>query len=563
MASRARKLHRVKHHGWLPIVPPVLAAALLALPADAKPSPSLPPPPRAPAPTVRLAPELLEAGDPLWRDLERLELSGVIPLGSTSVRPLPRGTIAGWLSSGTGPDARGDRQAWARLRRAFGRELRRLGDEDAPAETPAWIHLRGEPSADSVSLDGNRSELRIGPTLGVQARAGSGESELGDSTRVGLYGVYLIGRGVALQGELYAGEVEEGRGIGDPLIHGTDLLYFLDEASATVATPEIRARIARGRHRWGAGRGPSLLLDERAAPFSFVEYDLRLPAGMAFRSWTGSLNVFEERGIAAHRLAVPLHRDLHVAIAEGVRYKGGLDHPLYLMGLLPYTLVQRFDEQDISDRAQRLRQRNNVLAQAEILWRPRARSLVQLEVLVDDLPAENADAPARGGARLGVALLPTMGGEPLEVRLEGTKVGRTTYAVDYDGSCDCDWIHQDRALGDPAGPDQEAIRLWVGRSLARDHHLELRGRIANHGGGSLGEVWPDTLDIPEPTRRAFTLSDPVRRARVLEVAWRWEPRDNLWMETTGTISWRRDPALDPGEGYDSEWSLGAWARWRR
>ena len=509
-----------------------------------------------------LAPEMLDVADPAWDDLLRLELSGAIPAGTTSMRPVSRGEIAAWIA-GAAHDPRAERSSLERLQRSFARELRRLGHDPAFRETPSLIRLAGEDAPEDRAIDGARSELRLGPTLGLQIRGGDGTVEFGDSTRAGLYGVLLIGRNAAVQGELFVGEIEGGRRIGDPLIHGTDILYFSEDMGASIATKVLRLRLARGRHHWGPGAGASLLLDRHAAPISFFEWDLAMPAGIRWRSWVGSLNISEHRGIAAHRLEIPLRENLRVAIAEGVRYSGGPEHPLYLLGLLPYTLVQRLDEQDTLVDSLRFRQRNNVLAELETVWRIRPGLLTYAEILIDDLPAETADNPARLGARLGLAMMFDRGGRPVDLRLEGTKVGRYTYAVDYPGIDDADWIHQDRALGEPGGPDQEALRLWIGRSLTRDHYVQLQGVYANHGGGALGEAWQGASDdSSERTRDVLKVSPPVARQRCAMLRWRWTPRDNLFVDSQAGVERLR--AVDgQGEAHtDTTFLFGMRLGWR-
>lgn len=507
-----------------------------------------------------LAPEMLGAGDPAWEDILRLELCGALPAGITSMRPASRGEVATWIAVAAESD-RADRSSLERLQRAFARELRRLGRPVAFEETPAFVRLAGESAPNDPALDGVRSELRIGPTLGLQVRSGEEPVELGDSTRAGLYGAFLIGCSAALQGQLFIGEIEDGRTFADPLIHGTDILYFSEDISASVATRDLRLRLARGRHHWGAGAGASLLLDRRAAPISFFEWDVALPAGIRFRSWTGSLNISEQRGIAAHRLEVPIRENLRIAIAEGVRYPGGPEHPLYLLGLLPYTLVQRLDEQDSVADSLRYRQRNNVLAEIGAVWRIRPGLLSYIEILIDDLPAETAENPVRAGARLGLATMLGSRAEPIEVRIEGTKISRYTYAVDYAGIDDADWIHQGSAIGEPDGPDQEALRLWVGRSVGRDHHLQLHALYANRGGGALGEAWT-ACGCTGSTRQALRVSSPVERERRVALRWRWVPRDNLAVESHAGLAHLRD-RYDQGEPRtDNTFLFGTRFTWR-
>jgi hypothetical protein len=470
--------------------------------------------------------------------------------------------VASWIAD-AGEHPQADGASLRRLKRAFARELRRIGSPDRFEETGPFLRLRGDSLPGDRALDGTDVELRAGPTLSFQAHARDTDLRLGDSTRAGLYGVVLFRKTAALQGELFIGEIEDGRRIGDPLIKGTDILYFAEEIGAIASTGNFHLRLARGRHHWGHGSGPALLLDRSAAPLNSLEWGLGLPGGIRFRSWVGTLNWFEERGIAAHRLELPLGSDLRIAISEGVRFHGRLDHPLYLLGLMPYTLVQRFDEQDTAIDSLRMLQRNNILAMIDLIWRPRPGALAYTEILVDDIPAETADAPARIGGRLGLALLPIVSGVPLEVRLEGTKIGRYTYAVEYGGGCECDWIHQDRALGDPSGPDQEAIRLWVGRSLGRDHHLELFMLYANRGGGTLGEAWiGQESDLSGLTRRALTVSPPVTRTRRISLSWDWTPRDNLRFELVGGGTFSRSGEARPGNRWRGHFDLSSRLSWR-
>jgi hypothetical protein len=510
-----------------------------------------------------LAPEMLPSGDPAWEDLYLLELSGALPAGTTSMRPASRGEIASWIA-GAADDPRADRESLSRLQRRFARELRRIGRPGPFHETRAAIRLTEEAaSGDTLCLDGARSELRAGPTLSLGLRSGEGKTEFTDSTRVGLYGVYLIGKSVALQGELFVGEIEDGRSIGDPLINNTDILYFVEEVGASAATKDARFRLARGRHHWGAGWGRSLLLDGEAAPIDFFEWSLRLPKRLRFTSWSGSLNVGEERGIAAHRLEVPITEGLLFAIAEGVRFRGGPGHPLYLLGIVPYTLIQRLDWQDASADSVRMSQRNNVLAEAEVVWRPRTGSLVYAEFLADDIPAASGDMPARIGGRLGLAAMPHLAGAPLDVGIEGTKIARYTYSVYYSDDCECDWIHHDAAIGEPDGPDQEAIRLRVGRSLSRDHRIEMLATWANRGAGPLGEAWVSGgPDVENPTREALSVSPTVERERSLALRWRWDARDNLSLDAETIGVFLRNAGNQASEGWDERFYLAIRGEWR-
>lgn len=511
-----------------------------------------------------LAPEMVDPGDPAWDDLWRLELSGALPAGIASMRVASRGEIATWIAEAESyPDA--DPASLARLRRAFARELRRVGLTRIDRETPSALCLRDRTTSprDSLSLDGARSELRIGPTLRFEGRTIEDRGRIEDSTRAGIYGVYLISSHAAFQGDLYISHIEGGRGIGDPLINHTDILYLSEGIGATFSTGELRLRLARTRRRWGDGPSDfgSLLLDQRASPITSLEWDLDLPARIRFSSWTGTLNAFEKRGIAAHRLDVPIGRDLRIAISEGVRYSGGFGEPLYVVGLLPYTLVQRLEAQDTSVASLRKAQHNNVLADAEVIWRPRRGGLVYGEFLIDDLPAATSYNPARVGARLGIATYHRIAGAPVEIDFEAAKIGRYVYATAY-SVCECDWIHQDRAIGTPDGPDQESLRLRASRSLSRDHRIEIGLLYANRGAARLGTAWSRGPESDSSSHLALEVSGPVERERRASFLWRWDPRDNLFTEVNVGLSSIHDAGNRPTRGYDERFIGSLRAGWR-
>jgi len=257
----------------------------------------------------------------------------------------------------------------------------------------------------------------------------------------------------------------------------------------------------------------------------------RFPREFRFSSWIGTLNAFERRGIAAHRLDVPLSRNLRIALSEGVRLCGGFDEPLYVLGLMPYTLVQRVQAQDTAVTSLRRRSTQCPRGRGVRLETASGRARLR-EFLVDDLPAATAHNPARVGARLGLATIRRFAGAPVEIDVEGTKVGRYVYAVAYTGVCQCDWIQQDRAIGSPDGPDQETLRLRAVRSFTRDHRLEIDLVYANRGAGRLGTAWTDAPEQQLEPRGARGQS-AVERERKGSLLWRWDPRDNLFTEISG------------------------------
>ncbi len=246
-----------------------------------------------------------------------------------------------------------------------------------------------------------------------------------------------------------------------------------------------------------------------------------------------------------------------------MRFRGSPSHPLYLLGIVPYTLVQRLDWQDTRADSLKMRQRNNVLADAEIVWRPRPGSLAYMEFLADDIPAASGKMPARIGGRLGIALLRWIDGVPWDIGIEGVKIARYTYSVSYEDDCECNWIHQDRAIGEPDGPDQEALRLRVGRSIGRDHRIEMEATWANRGAGRLGEAWVEGgSSISRPTLHVLSVSPPVERERNLALRWQWTVRDNVSFGADASGWILRNAGNRAGGGWDERFTIALRAAWR-
>lgn len=467
-------------------------------------------------------PEMLGSTDPAWGDFLRLEIEGALPAGISSARPVTRAEAAAWVRMAAESGA-ADPVLLARLRRSFARELRRAGGGSARRETPALVRLASFPPDSSGPLDGAEAELRAGIDARLALRGPFDRIEAGDSTRAGIYAVFVHERWLAMQGDLYVADLEGGRSYADPLVKDTDLVYMLDEAGITAEHGALRARVARTRHRWGPGAWSPLLLGSDAQPVNAVEWQADLPRGIRARAWTGSLNALEQRGVAAHRIEIPLARTLRIALSEGARFRGGIDQSLYLMGVIPYTLVQRLEWKSLASDSLKMAERNNVLATLEAVYAPGRRMQTWIELLVDDIPATSGNSPARLGGRLGWAIAATLGGRRVDASLEGMKIGRYTYAVYYGE----DWVHEDRPLGHVLGADVEAWRLDVGCDLSVDHRVEAGFVWINDGAGSLGESWPENPPAQEhPTRTALTVAGPVTRIREGALRWSFAPRDN-------------------------------------
>ncbi len=465
------------------------------------------------------APEPFSSWADLDAEIERLVLRGELPLEALTVRPLDRGELAAWLavSASTSASSPSRRRIEAHL------------PEGASRRPGVLIHER----------DGDR-ELLAGLYARLRPVLTDGEyGDWTDSTRAGLRAVLLLGTRAVFSGGLFAAEVPRGRSFADPLVAGTDLILHEEQMTLSARALGLRLRLGRDRHRWGPGRTGTLLLSDAGQPFNFCEYRVRLGARLSFIALTGATSLHQKRYLAAHRLTWTPRGDLSIGLAEGARYQANDPHVLYASGIVPYTLVERFDFQDNLDQSDRGLQRNNTLWSCDVAWRPRPGWLLYGELLADDIGTEDAETPSRGAYQAGVLYAPRWRGWDWTLGLEHTRVSRFTYAVYYQEQCRCDWEHQHEPLGYREGPDVAATSA----RCAVDLSPQWGGRIwldhLSRGEGRLGDAWFPSSTGCEPgpqcgAASAWVLGGDVRRAWALGLAVAYRPapivRASVWGE---------------------------------
>jgi len=210
---------------------------------------------------------------------------------------------------------------------------------------------------------------------------------------------------------------------------------------------------------------------------------------------------------------------LTIAVAEAARYQGGA-HALYLLGIVPYTLVERLDLQAAPSDSTRHFARNNVLWSADVAWRAAPATLLYAEVLADDIAMESSDMPTRGGFQLGARVCPAWRGWGWTLGAEYTRISNYTYSVYYQDVCQCDWEHLGEPLGYGLGPDVENLLLhaWTAPALSWSASAWLD--VTRKGEGAIGKPWQPASEScacgAEPG--AWTLSGSVTRTTALGLA---------------------------------------------
>jgi len=502
----------------------------------------------------RTAPEPLSSWADLDADIERLVARGELPLEALTVRPLDRGELAAWLaaSAPTSASSSSRRSIEAYLRE----ETSRLRPPPPAGFASAYQEPARRPGVMIHERDGER-ELLAGLYAHLRPVLTGGEhGDWTDSTRAGLRAVVLLGPQAVFSGGLFAAEVPKGRSFADPLVAGTDLILHEEQMTISARALGLRLRLGRDRHRWGPGYTGTLLLSDAGQPFNFGEYQVRLGARLRFIALTGVTSLHQDRYLAAHRLTWTPRTNLSIGLTEGARYQANGPHLLYASGIVPYTLVERFDLQDNLDQDDRGEQRNNLLWSCDVVWRPRAGWLFYGELLADDIGTEDAETPSRGAYQAGILFAPRWRRWDWSLGLEHTRVSNFTYSVYYQDQCRCDWEHQHEPLGYREGPDVAATlarcavavspewggRIWLGH-LAR-------------GEGRLGEAWFPSATGCEAGPRcgaasAWDLSGEIRRVWTLGLSLAFRPTPIVRCSAWGEARHVDEDRPAAGEGWGS------------
>jgi hypothetical protein len=467
----------------------VVTAAIVAAPAAADPVEYLPPSHWA------------------YDDLTALWNRGLVDSLNVATRPWSRVEIARALARVAGGD-RGD-PVFLRLERQFARELAAIGAE-APAETPPLLSLR----------DGD-SEARL--VVGADGRAAG--TPPGDARFAPGSGVFLRGRAWLAPGGFVLAEVRAqrtglDRGIGDSLVKNRDFYLDTGEAYVTVSPAGFEMLFGLAETRWGPGRTGTLLLSDAADPFAVLRLRRKFAGRLELSLFHGTLVQSDNRHVAMHRLSLRVSPALTLGFAEAARYDARSPELLYLLNLVPYTLVERFSQKH-AELPPEISQRNNVMMAADVTWRFRRDASLWAEFLLDDLATETADMPHRMAWQAGAALSFRLGRWPAEAMLEHTKVFRFTYAVSYDR----DYIFSGRPLGYADGPDAERYALRLRADPAEAWTVALDAGLLRRGEGFLGEFW-DAGNPLEPWSGASLTGTVESAARVTPSA-AWTPRDNV------------------------------------
>lgn len=442
-----------------------------------------------------------------YDDLLALWNRGVVDSLNVASRPWSRIEIARAL--GHVEDADRNDPLVRRLEWQFARELERIG-KPGRAETSPLLRLReGE------------SELRL--TAGAEGRV-SGAPASDARIQPGSGGflrarAYLQPHGFLIT-DLRLQRTGSDRDIGDAVIKNEDLYLDTGETYVTVSPAGFELLFGLAETRWGPGRSGTLLISDAPDPFAVLRLRRTFGGRLELDTMHGTLVQTDNRHVAMHRLSVRVSGTLTLGFAESARYDAPAPELLYLLNLVPYSLLERFSQKHRALEPG-MDQRNNVMMAGDVVWRFRRDARLWAELLLDDVATELGYQPHRMAWQAGVAISTRLGRIPFDVGLEHTKVFRFTYSVAYDRN----YIFSGRPLGYADGPDVERWTLRLKADPAAEWSLAMDADLLRRGEGFLGESWDTTTRMDPWSGLSLTgVVESTLRA-VPSVA--WIPRDNV------------------------------------
>jgi len=449
--------------------------------------------------------DFVPVGDPLEDELRALEIAGHSPtLPHFGMRPLQIVELPDDLDSQDPAVA----LTLARVRRAVARD--RFFAVPVPGSTPRLVQQAlGEDQRFEISVGlegrGTAAQARdpfLHPGSGVHMRfAAQSGGWLGYS-------------------HVMIAEVEDGLQYAEAVFPNSELVLHSEEAYLAYHgdSSSWAVQLGRSRWHWGPGYEGTLLLSRTSAPLDGGAARFRIAAlradAMVFSS---TLKTRAGERLAAHRLEWQPWDPLRIGIHEAVRYQSSAPEPLYVIGLLPYTVVQNLLVQQEPDSFDVLR--NNVIAGLDVAWRIAHGTRVYGELLIDDLRTDNSTAVNKIAWQLGLEGVGTIREQRLTWGVEYTRLSRFVYTSFFGHTFEA----LDQPIGFPTGPDARRVTARGTWDPAVDWQVFARAARTD-----IGESGIDVPYVPgSPSVPTLEFAGVVEQAHEGEIGLRWWPATGI------------------------------------
>lgn len=352
---------------------------------------------------------------------------------------------------------------------------------------------------------------------------------------------------LAAYSEYVVGRIENARAFSDPIIPDNDLIVLPDDTylSFTEELGRWSARFGRGRWHLGPGQEGSLVLSQTSPTLTGLAFRANLrPLRADLIAISATLKQAAGEQLAAHRFEWQPMDWMRVGVSEAARYHGTGWKPLYLVGAIPYVIVQRLERQYEVDSLRSVR--NNVLTAADLTLRLFPGFRGYGEILIDDIHARSGKLPNKIGYQFGWDGAFALGSGRI---LHGAELTRLTRYV-YTSFFGRDYVVDDRSIGYPYGPDLRRVMLRAGWDPNVDWNFTVRATHTDKGENDLDEPF-----LPNSPRvDAFQFEGVVENLRDVEGSVTWGPASGVELGITVGKSWTRNAGHVAGARTGNTWA---------
>ena len=467
-----------------------------------------------------------------YEELDKLVTAGALPLHTAQARPCYRVEIANALRR---LDTDGTLTVPARrMRREYDLEisgLRSGGSEHQALLTRSY----------------DREVLEAGPYVRYFYRRNKERSSL---YRVGFRAAAEFSPSVLFYQDIYIGNSGDDMPFISRrysfLVEGQDFNWWDHRFYVTARVRGFTLSLGRDWIRWGPGNSGTLALSDNARALNFLSLEKDFGGFVRASNLVSVLDFATKESLAGHRLEFSIGRRVTLGLSETSLHRGGSATPLYLLGIVPYPLIEVLISSDTcsgdaggvdslhgcpSGVERQLQVKNNIMWSADVQVLPAAGFRTYAEVLIDDLSFSSEYKPLQAGFQLGGHLThPVLPWKSYSLRAEYTRVYNYVYSVWYHH----DYIFHNRALGYALGPDSEDVLLRLTVDPVRNLSFWLDIERQRHGEGRLGVAW-DEGRLTRPSD-SYEKKTSTSFEGTVETAYRTAVTGRMWLADRGTIS---------------------------
>jgi len=375
----------------------------------------------------------------------------------------------------------------------------------AAADDPLVVRLRRELEPTDVaggwepawSGEDENTSIELSPYARANYAQDRARGTVVRDFRAGAQGSMALGENVLLFGDVFAGTQSPG-GHGNPanskqfgLVQGVELNSYFDRGLVVWRKRGFQLEAGHTWLRWGPGNWGTMALSDGAPAFDLAEARMPLLHGAQLEWFVAVLDPAAQTYLAGHRLELRPTPRLDVSLAELARFDGSGSVPLFMLPMIPYTLIEKrvIKSSDLPSDSLNQLGKNNLMwtVDADYRWKPGLR--VYGELAIDDISFSSVKRPRELAWQLGFDARHLLGDGAVTLRGEYARVYQYTYSS-YDH---LDFEFAGLPTGFPLGPDVDRIngRLEWRRDDAWAFGLE--GAFTRKGEGWLGDYYvPDT-----------------------------------------------------------------------